>query len=80
MGAWLRQNAAVLAVGVALVGLLHEASGIVVRMDRLEQKVDSLAEIVTDNGRAIAENRAAIADIQARLPTLASTEEPKPQP
>lgn len=64
MGAWLRQNAAVLAVLVGIAGLLYEASGIVSRMDRLETKVDSLAEIV-------AANRDAIADIQARLPTLA---------
>ncbi len=89
MSAWLRQNAAVLAVGVAAIGLMlnqqSEFRELSDRLGRLETKVDALAELVAENRVAIEANRAAIevnrvaiADIQARLPTLASTEENKP--
>ncbi|MCY4230329.1 MAG: hypothetical protein OXF26_05480 [Alphaproteobacteria bacterium] len=77
MSAWLRQNAAVLAVGVGLAGVLYQVSDVVGRMAALETKMDALSELVADNRAAIADNRAAIADIQARLPTLAAKEEPK---
>lgn len=76
MGAWPRQNAAVLAVGVGLAGVLYQVSDIAGRMDSLDKHMVALEAKVDNLAAVVAANRDAIADIQARLPTFAITPGP----